>query len=127
MNKLATAVERIERTLGQEWRNDSNWNEGDHPRAPNGQFGSGDGGAAKSGGGEAPKSSAPAKSDNPVHSKIDADYKRWRSMSKDQLVKEHQSFSRLSVGHLSSESKGDLINSLLNKRYSRKDLDTWNP
>lgn len=64
MSKLALAVERIERTLGQEWRNDSNWNEGDHPRAANGQFGSGGGGgAAKSGGGgEAPKSSAPAKS-----------------------------------------------------------------
>lgn len=69
MNKLAAAIERIEQTL--EHRADSNWNEADHPRAANGQFGSGGGGTKKrkaggGSGGEAPKSSTPTPIKTPL-------------------------------------------------------------
>ena len=55
MPTIADAIDRIEQTLaGERGRADAGFNEGDHPRASNGQFGSGGGGSGS--GASKPKS-----------------------------------------------------------------------
>lgn len=56
-------------------------------------------------------------------SEIEAFYKRLRGMDKDSIIGEFN--SRLDKAHLKSESKADLINAILNQRFSRRDLDRW--
>lgn len=40
MKSIYAAIERIEKTLGQEWRADSSWQEAEHPRDKSGKFAS---------------------------------------------------------------------------------------
>ena len=58
MPTIADAIDRIEQTLtGERGRADAAFNEGDHPRASNGQFGSGGGGSGSGASKPKPKSS----------------------------------------------------------------------
>lgn len=52
-------------------------------------------------------------------------YESLKGKSKEELVKLAGSNSRLDPSHMRSESRGTLINAILNAKFSRKDLDAW--
>lgn len=55
--------------------------------------------------------------------KVQETYDRLKGMSKDQLIKEFS--SKLDKGHLKGEDKELILNTILNDKHSRADLDNW--
>lgn len=56
---------------------------------------------------------------------IDSHYRQMRAKDKEGVFKEFQQGERLDMAGARSESKSDLINHILNTKYSRHHLDHW--